>query len=85
MWLKIGLCRHLKLFKHKTYYVYRASKKIELNVTSCKGWEKIVLRSLDVYIASENIFKNQKMCLSSLCKIGKNRSHWNTLKKCQKL
>ncbi len=64
--IKIWLCRHLKLFGHKAYYVYRASKKIELNVKSCKGWEKIVLRSLDVFISSENVKSNHKMCLSSL-------------------
>jgi hypothetical protein len=38
--IKIGLCRHLKLFVHKAYYIYRASAKIELNVESCKGWKK---------------------------------------------
>jgi hypothetical protein len=60
--IKIWLCRHLKLLVHKAYYVYRASAKIELNVKSCKGWKKIVLRSLDVYRASENMLKKSEKC-----------------------
>ncbi len=78
--IKNFVSRHLKLFVHKAYYVYRASAKMNLMLRHVKVEKKcsqIIRCLLSVWKHAKKI---RKMCLSSLCKREKNRSHGNTLK-----
>ena len=77
MWSKFGYADTWNCLYIKHNYVYRVSKKNRIKRKSHAKVRTFVCRSIDVFISSENIKNDQKLCLSSLCKISKNRSHWN--------